>query len=177
MILESFTTASTIIPMLRNFFHSTPRSTLLFDIVLFIYQLMLVCLFLHRAIKFTSRIAYDNAQRALTRAGRVYNLEKVICFFLINGIVIFVFGKGKFSSLVLITFYGCIADSAYRVGCCASKFLWWKNCKSIFSFPILVICLAFELIKHHGSICPGTSSLFLLESCRPKTGVCASLAD
>ncbi|KAJ6406648.1 hypothetical protein OIU84_010206 [Salix udensis] len=28
------------------------------------------------AIKFTSRRAYDNAQRALTRAGRVYNLEK-----------------------------------------------------------------------------------------------------
>lgn len=109
---------------------------------------MLVCLFLHRAIKFTSRRAYDNAQRALTRAGRVYNLEKVICFFLINGIVIFVFGKGKFSSLVLITVYGCIADSAYRVGCCASKFLWWKNCKSIFfSFPILVICLSFWVLN------------------------------
>ena len=123
MILESFTTASTIIPMLRNFFHSTPRSTLLFDIVLFVYQLMLVCLFLHRAIKFTSRRAYDNAQRSLTRAGRIYNLEKVICFSLIDGVVIFVFGKGKFSSLELMTVYGCVADSAYCVGCRTSKFL------------------------------------------------------
>lgn len=104
-------------------------------------------MFLHRAIKFPSRRAYDNAQRSLTRAGRIYNLEKVICFSLIDGVVIFVFGKGKLSSLELMTVYGCIADSACCVGCRTSKFLWWKNCNLIsflfFSFPMLVvICLA-----------------------------------